>query len=132
MFRRRKHSAFRRASWLALVAILFQVLLPVLHHPAAAMLGSQRDMAGAGNLCLAPIGNPTAPTDSDKAPAHKLPPCPICQTFQMLGAGFVPSSPIAFAAFAATAAAPVPAADTAINPRWIAAGARARAPPLRA
>jgi hypothetical protein len=81
----------RLAVWLALLALWLQALLPAVHHPAGAMSGLFG--FGAGNLCTAPGSAPAAP--QDKAPNHKPPPCPICQTFQILGAGFAPPAPIA-------------------------------------
>jgi hypothetical protein len=74
----------RRASWLAVFAILLQAILPALHHPAmAAPVGA--DMAR--SLCLAPGG--TAPADPVKAPGHHVPGCAICAAMHAIG-GFVP------------------------------------------
>jgi hypothetical protein len=123
----------RPAAWLALFALLFQALLPLAHHPAgmASMDMAQMDMPGysAGNLCMAPG---TAPADPHKDPAHKPPPCPICQTLQMLAGGFVPPSPIPLdlPPFTRLAAEIPPNADR--HEQHIHLGARARAPPMRA
>jgi hypothetical protein len=126
------HNAFRRSAWLALFALLFQALLPLGHHPAdmASMDMAQMDMPGygAGNLCMAPG---TAPADPHKDPAHKPPPCPICQTLQMLAGGFIPPSPISLEPPKFTRlAADVPPAQNR-HEQYIHLGARARAPPMR-
>lgn len=131
MFRQRRHSAFRRASWLALFAILLQVVVPIVHQPGGAARAGPLSAAGA-NLCSAPGNGPASPVGTDKSPTHKLPPCPICQTFQMLSGGFVPPSPATFAAIDRAGSAPAPSAYTAIRRRWTTANAQARAPPLRA
>jgi hypothetical protein len=86
----------RRASgpgvWLALLALWVQALLPAIHHPGAAMPGTITS-AIAGSLCMAPGSAPVSPRD--RAPEHKLPPCPVCQTLQILGAGFAPPATVA-------------------------------------
>jgi hypothetical protein len=85
MFGRRRHKALKRASWLALFAILFQALLPLAHHPAA--MAAPAGFDSAHNLCLAP--GSTAPSDPAKAPAHHMPDCALCAAMHAIG-GFVP------------------------------------------
>jgi hypothetical protein len=121
----------RRASgpgiWLALLALWIQALLPAVHHPGTAMPGTIT-FAFAGSLCIAPGSAPAAPRD--RAPEHKVPPCPVCQTLQILAAGFAPPAAIAI---------PIPrfaglvADDFGTGnglPGRYRSGAQARAPPL--
>jgi hypothetical protein len=113
--------------WLALLALWIQALLPAVHQPAGAMSGVFA-FGMSGSLCLAPGSAPVVP--QDKAPGHKTPPCPICQTFQILAAGFAPPAVAAiplprFAGLADT----VTIYDTAL-PGHQRARPRARAPPL--
>jgi len=128
----RRHRAFRRASWLALFAILLQTLVPVPPPPANAARAGSASFEGA-NLCMAPGSIPAGPASTDdKAPAHKAPPCAICQSVQMLAAGFVPSAAASFGLPSdpghARAAIPGPQ----VRERLAATGARARAPPVKA
>ncbi|HTJ62610.1 MAG TPA: DUF2946 family protein [Alphaproteobacteria bacterium] len=82
----------RAGLWLAALALLLQTVMPAAHYGMG--LGLDRAALKAEHaLCLAPGEVP--PAEHDKAPVHKLPPCPICQTFQMLGAGYAPPAEIA-------------------------------------
>ena len=114
-------------SWLALVAILLQTLVPIFHEaPRAA---AELPFAGlAGSLCLAPGSMP--PGDSDKIPVHKLPPCAICQTAQLLAAGFVPPNTPALVPPTAISGALLPLPRAAILISRSVARPSARAPPL--
>ena len=126
---RRPHSAFRRAAWLALVALFLQIMVPVLHHPASA---AQRGGIAAADLCLAPGSLPQAPTDTDKHPAHKLPACSVCLTLHMLGGGFVPPGSLAYASVPTCGAVLAPIAVDSLPQGRVVSDARARAPPERA
>lgn len=90
MFRRRNSNTFRRASWLAVLAVLFQALLPSVHDMGMAYAGPSGDMAMlgdfAGHLCLAPGSEaPSTP----KAPAHVDQTCTLCTAVHAV-ATFVP------------------------------------------
>jgi hypothetical protein len=124
MFFQRRHKALKRASWLAIFAILLQAILPALHHPAmAAPVGA--DMAR--SLCLAP--GSTAPADPTKAPAHHLPGCAICAAMHAIG-GFVPPTAPAIAISRDFGVA-VPASAVMFLPRqWLRNRQQARAPPI--
>jgi hypothetical protein len=113
--------------WLAFLALWIQALLPAVHQPIGAMSGPFA-FGVTGNLCLAPGSAPVTP--QDKAPNHKLPPCPVCQTLQILAAGFAPpaAAAIPLPRFAGLASA-VTHYDTAIA-RHRHTQQRARAPPL--
>jgi len=94
MIRRRNSKALRRASWLAIFAVLLQALLPALHHPASMVLGGLAGGKIAGfdisqNLCADPGG--TAPAAPDKAPANHIPPCAICLALHAIAGAPPPS-----------------------------------------
>jgi|SRR5579883_539242 len=124
MFRGR-HRAFRRAAWLALLALFLQSFVPALHHPASAALSD------VGNMCMAPGSQPFGPSDTDKSPPHGAPACAICQTLHILSGGFVPPEAVAApAAIFAKISPPGPAAVI-LEGRSV-SQARARAPPVKA
>lgn len=81
MITRRNSRAFRPASWLAVLAILFQALLPSVHDAGMAYAATADGVAVladlADHLCLAPGSQ--AP-DAPKAPAHHGQPCTLCTT----------------------------------------------------
>lgn len=149
----RRHNRLGRGAWVALFALWLQALLPLVHHPAGmAMMGvapmdmSSMDMSAmvmsSGDMTPVSFGDPrnicltpgTAPADpSDQAPGHKPPPpCPICQTFQMLHGGFIQpvQTTLVLPAVYRTAVAVPISADVPRQP--IHSGARARAPPVSA
>ena len=115
------------AVWLAILAFWLQALLPAVHHPAGAMSGPF-GFGVTGSLCLAQGNAPSAP--HDKAPGHHAPPCPICQTFQTIAAGFAPAAAtdIPRPRFAGLVSTPI-GVDTA-RPLMPWFRPRARAPPL--
>jgi hypothetical protein len=83
----RSKNATKRASWLAIVAVLLQAILPAIHDASAMAAPSGFDIAH--NLCLAP--GSTAPGNPDKARHHHLPACALCSAMHIMG-GFVPPS----------------------------------------
>ncbi len=90
MFRRRNSKAFHRASWLAVLAVLFQALLPAVHDVGMAFAGEPGGLAALSNvaehLCLAPGSDaPSVP----KAPGHVNQPCTLCTAVHAV-ATFVP------------------------------------------
>jgi hypothetical protein len=124
-----RHSAFRRAAWLALLALFLQIAVPLFHRPASADV--RAGISGA-NLCMAPGSVPAAPTDGDKAPAHKAPACAICQTLHMLGGGFVPPNDPGLLAAQPYGAVLSEISSDSFPQRRIVSDARARAPPTLA
>jgi hypothetical protein len=88
MFFQRRHKALKRASWLAVLAIVLQAILPAIHHPAMA---APAGVDVARSLCLAP--GSIAPTDPAKAPAHHLPGCAICAAMNAVGVFVPPIAP---------------------------------------
>jgi hypothetical protein len=120
----------RPAAWLAAFAILLQAVLPLAHHPAGMALAGAAGFNEARNLCLAP-GSVPAPADApDKAPAHHLPACALCQAVHAIG-GFAPptATPVLIArrngAVAYAAAWTAPGAQ-----RRVRASQQPRAPPI--
>jgi hypothetical protein len=96
MITRRNSRAFRQSSWLAVLAILFQALLPTVHDTAMAYAAGQVDGAAAladlsHHLCLAPGGH--AP-DSPKAPAHSGQPCTLCAAVHAVTSFTPPAVPV--------------------------------------
>jgi hypothetical protein len=114
-------------NWLAAVAILLQSVVPLVHRPAdSAPTGWGPALA---SFCQAPGSTAPLSPDDGKAPLHKMQPCSVCQTLQLLGTGFVPASapvllqPVAVAGdYAHQPTAPSGSYQT--------ASAQARAPPL--
>jgi Protein of unknown function (DUF2946) len=85
---RSRRRAFRRASWLGVLAVLLQIVVPALHHPAAA--ASQLSIFSDAVICT---GSGTSVPDKDRGKSH----CPICWALQQLAGGFttptVPAGP---------------------------------------
>ena len=98
MIARRGYRASRPAAWLAALAILLQVLLPITQAPAAMAQGSPGDtIAGfdiAQHLCHAP--GDAAPDDQSPAPADHQQCCDFCLAVHAIG-GFAPPSAPALA-----------------------------------
>jgi hypothetical protein len=95
MFRRRNNKAFRRASWLAVLAVLFQALLPAVHDVGMAFAGEPRDMAMLGDvahhLCLAPGSDaPSTP----KAPGQLSQSCTLCTAVHAVATFVPPAVPV--------------------------------------
>jgi hypothetical protein len=117
MFWRRNSKASRRASWLAVLAVLFQALLPAVHDVGMAFAGEPGDVAMLGDvahhLCLAPGSDaPSTP----KAPAHLDQSCTLCTAVHAV-ATFVPPA--------------VPVVTVAANCRPIVLAATAKSLPCR-
>ena len=95
MFWRRNSKASRRASWLAVLAVLFQALLPAVHDVGMAFAGPTGDMAVltdiAHHLCLAPGSEaPSTP----KAPGHLSQPCTLCTAVHAVATFIPPAAPV--------------------------------------
>jgi hypothetical protein len=117
----------RAGLWFAALALLLQTVLPAVH-TAPAPGWDRAAFEGAHTLCLAPGAVP--PAEHDKAPAHKLPPCPICQTFQMLGAGYAPPAVVAIQHPRGVGAVAHPVYVATCLPYRAPAGIGARGPPV--
>jgi len=79
MFTRRNGKAVRRASWLAVLAVLFQALLPSVHDAGMAYAAKADGVAALADishhLCLAPGDDQP---DAPKAPTHLGQLCTLC------------------------------------------------------
>jgi hypothetical protein len=122
----KRRSSARVGLWLALAALLLQVVLPAVHY-AGGVAPDRVAFETAHSLCLAPGAVP--PTQPDKAPVHKSLPCPICQTFQLLGAGFIPPSTVAIPLPQQAGSIVHHAFAALMQPRRRYGDAQARAPP---
>ena len=91
----------RCAVWLGVVALLVQVWLPLVHHPATLFAPDGEETAafaalvGEHALCIAATQTeqPRAPPPGKHAPDHHLPVCPICRVLHAAGAV---APPVAF------------------------------------
>jgi hypothetical protein len=84
MFSRiRQTKLFRSAAKLALFAILLQVLLPLIHHPAQAAQAMPEGI----HICSV-VHHAPGTTEQDKNQTTKAQ-CPICLSLHLLGNGYV-------------------------------------------
>lgn len=90
MFIQHHRKNFRRIGWLAIVAVLLPTLVSLVHHPV-----QKRDVVAQLQTC--PMHG-TMPVDNEKAPASKIPSCPICLSLHLLGGGFVAPELVALTA----------------------------------
>lgn len=126
--RKNYSKANRRASWLAVLALLLQTLLPLMHHPADAASVAQGVFGDAKSICLASGPGQDTPSDNDKSPTHHVPPCAICQALQTAG-GSVPPTSFVLVELAVSEALFSAAADSATIPVRAATSSQPRAPP---
>jgi hypothetical protein len=70
---------FRRAGWIAFLALMLQVVLPLLHPAMAASVASNQHI----RLCSVASKS----TDAEKSSPQKMPSCPICMSMHMLSGG---------------------------------------------
>jgi hypothetical protein len=82
-FRRRRHRAFRRASWLGILAVLLQIVVPAIHHPATAPTSQLSILFPDVVICSA-FGTTVPDKDRGKPTSR----CPICWALQQLAGGF--------------------------------------------
>jgi hypothetical protein len=75
-------------------ALLFQALLPAVHHPAGMAMAGLPSLDGGQHLCLAPGSLPPAPGGTDRAPVHHMPACAICQAVHAIGGFAPPAAPV--------------------------------------
>jgi len=96
MIARRRHSAITPAAWLAVLAVLLQVLLPGAKSPAMAHADRGGDtIAGfviAQNLCHA--SGDTAPDDQGQLPVDHQQCCAYCLAVNAVGGFAPPSGPV--------------------------------------
>jgi hypothetical protein len=139
MLLKRRYKDNWPGSWLAVLAVLVQALMPVLHHPAGMAMAGMSGFGNAVNMCLAPGGaapgsnlpGDHAPGNHDNGPAHPMPDCPLCQAVHAIG-GFAPPSAAVTAPIRANVPIGFAAAKTASIPKPAFRGnAQPRAPPVQ-
>lgn len=109
---------FRRIGWVAVLALMLQVFLPVLH-PAMA--------AGVGNGLR--ICSVAKSTDTGKAAPQKMLSCPICMSMHSSFGGFVPPQNIVLASVGYIISVVKPATEIAVVKTQVLSSAQPRAPP---
>jgi len=129
MVRQGRHKTYSRAAWVAAFAMMFQALMPALHHPAGMAMAGALSPDATKNICIAAAPGTITPGDHDKSPAPKSGDCPICQAVHAIG-GFVP--PVGPVLTAASISDVSPLIPTAISVplRRSYAAAQPRAPPV--
>ena len=85
----RNSKIFRRAGLLAVMAMLLQILVPLIHHPVLAS-----NVNEGISHCGMQGGMPPVPAHTGKTPASKIPSCPICQSLHLLNGGFAPPNTV--------------------------------------
>jgi hypothetical protein len=81
-----RFSAFHRfAALLALLAMLVPLGTALTHHPAG--------IPSLIRICGLGYGDFSG---KEKAPTHKMPSCPVCQSMHLLGGGFIVPPPLMF------------------------------------
>jgi hypothetical protein len=118
----------RHASLVATLGLLFQLWVPIAHHPAQDLPTGADWVAALGMVGDPAMALAHADGHHDPAKPGKPPPCPICLTLQMSSV-FVPPAPAAAPATSARAVRirrPRPAPTVA---RWLYDASRARGPP---
>jgi hypothetical protein len=122
----RQRGIFRRTAWIAVWALVLQMLLPLIHHPAAAKAGPPDGL----RICAVMGLMPTGKAEPSKTPVSKIPSCPICQTLHMLNGGFVPPDISVLAIPSEHDGSVGVVAVANILPHIIITGAQPRAPPV--
>ena len=117
--RTRFPSLYRFAAFVALLAMLVPAVTSFVHHPASAQ--SLMRICGIDQHVK---------DGKDNTPTHKAPFCPICQTLQMLGNGFVPPDDVAVVALPVVAVRGIPVDRGFLLTAVFAPQARPRAPPV--
>ena len=116
-------------AWLGLHALLLQLVLPVLHHPAH-VFATPRDIAAAlvamGDMGLVPSHAEHHGTHDSQT----MPDCPLCLAIQHAAPFVPPTAPTLVLPTQHVALLPASHSDNA--PHWRSFAARARAPPSQA
>ena len=118
--RRRFLWFFRLAAFAALVAMLVPTATGLVHQPAAVQSLSR----------ICGVDQPSSHGDPQKAPVHKVPFCPICQSLHLLGGGFVPPDAVTVIAVVSGVGAEVSADSAFLLTPLLPPQARPRAPPV--
>jgi len=126
-FRNHHSIIFRRAAWIAVLSIMLQVMMPLIHSSANAMPtnGSIHHCSLIKKIAVERAG-------SQGAPAQKSPSCPVCQTLNLMSGGFVVPHGILLALVSYDVQRVVSSLDEPTLQNEFYFGARSRAPPTLA
>jgi hypothetical protein len=128
MVRQRRHKTYLRAAWVAAFAMMFQALMPVLHHPAGMAIAGALSPDATKNICIAAAPGTITPGDHDKSPAPASRDCALCQAIHAIG-GFVPPVAPVIAAAPTRDVSPIIPTAISVPLRRSYAAAQPRAPP---
>ncbi|HVJ55804.1 MAG TPA: DUF2946 family protein [Aliidongia sp.] len=126
----REDGRLRLGVFIGILALLLQTLLPVLHHPGLTLAPAQRLVLDVP-VCSAHAAVPTKDQPARELPAHKPPPCPLCQALHFMG-GYLPPIALLVPMPGCTAGAALANPPTGTAPLWTAYEGRPRAPPRTA
>jgi hypothetical protein len=127
MIGRTQGSARSFAAWLGLHALLLQLLLPVLHHPAHLVAAASEPVAS--GVAIADSGS-AKPPGHDHGGDTAMPDCPLCLAVQHAVSFLPPTAPSLPSPLATRLVTHARFATATI--RWQNLTARARGPPLAA
>jgi hypothetical protein len=117
---------FRRFATVAILALMLQVLMPLLQ---PAMAASVALSTGPALHHCSTIHNSTNQSESDKASPHGLPSCPICMAMHMQAGGYTPPQNVVLAYLGHSISVVEPLVDTVFVSDPKICSAQARAPP---
>ena len=123
----------RGAALIALVALLFQTLVPLFHVPPRGFRAEDIALSAITALCHASPGVTDDSTDQKRnrsapAPANNAPDCPICFSLQIAGT-FLSPTPVAIEPVSSLASERLVEKPKTLNPTSFRISARPRAPP---
>ncbi len=110
--------------------MMFQALMPVLHHPAGMAMAGALSPDATRNICFAPATAPGTPANHDKSPAPTSRDCALCQAVHAIG-GFVPPVVPVLAAASISDVLPIIPTGFSVPLRRSYAAAQPRAPPVQ-
>src|SRR5882762_3331806 len=90
MFSSSRHSLyFRLVAWMAMLAVMLPVWLPLVHHPVVTLAG------GLEHICSKGLEKTKTDQNNGKSSSGKIQLCLICKSLHFLNSGFVPPAAIA-------------------------------------
>lgn len=124
--------------WIAMLAIVFQSMLPSLHAlgMSGSLMPSSADGIATVVICTpsgfkrVALGDLPAPGSPAQPAPAKAPFCPMCQAVQASATAIAPAAAAACDPPVAVASAPFPPFDARLIDRAHPSGLQARAPPL--
>ena len=93
-----RHTGLSRvATVVVMLAIVWQIILPIFHHPSVG--GLARSMVP---ICAMGMSGMQDNHVNHKSIPPKQTPCPVCQTLNLFGGGYLPSNQVALVLYAAS------------------------------